>query len=107
MEKTAAKTVKLKQIAERAIKDPDFWRQLRADPDAALLRNRMALGAEDYARLTGILGLHGRTVEVDLDRFMDSVRGTPRPTDIGDGLSWLAIWPDDIIDPARGRTRKR
>lgn len=106
MEKNTSRKVGLKQIAAKAIADAEFWTALRKDPAGALQRNRMALDSEDYERLTAILALDGRTLEVDLNGFMERVRAI-KPKGIGDGLSWLVMWPPEILEPGRDRSRKR
>ena len=91
----------LQRVAARAMRDPEFWTQLRADPDAVLRTSRIALSAQEYESLRGILSLDGRTIEVDLDAYMLAAReGGSNPGGFGGGLSWLAMWSRDIVDPS-------
>lgn len=86
------KKVTLKQVANKAVKDPKFWKGLRRDSRQTLYDNGMELSGADLKRLDSILSLDGRTLTVDLDRLMARSR-TVKPG-FGGGVSWIMMWPD-------------
>ncbi len=91
--------VTLRRVANKAMADQAFWKKLRAYPDQTLLANKMELSKADYKRLTAILGLHGKTITMDLDKLMALARRRHR---MGDSLTWRGIWDPPTFPPAPG-----
>jgi len=93
------KKATLRSVARKAMADPEFFRKLRTEARPALLQESgLTLDAEDSRRLAAILDLDGKTLDVDLGKLMERVRGGSSKG-LG-GLSWIAMWSKDIVDPS-------
>jgi hypothetical protein len=94
--------VTLKQVATKAMNEPAFWKKLRANPDQTLEASKMVLDKPDHKRLLAILGLEGKTVVVDLARFMTIARRR-RAGGHSDSLTWVGMWDEpDLPGPYPG-----
>jgi hypothetical protein len=79
----------LAEVGKKALEDPEFWRELRADPRAAVQRAGYTLDESDMRVLEEAVS--SNRVVFDLDEFMKgahdmsaSVRWRSR---------WLGRWP--------------
>jgi len=66
------KRVSLKQIVQRCIKDPKFFRALLRNPQRALVRARMQIPGKDLRKLEKLIAQKG--VRKDFEIYIKLVR---------------------------------
>lgn len=60
------KKVSLKQVVNKCIKDPKFYRALRGNPEKALAHDRMHLTARDLKKLQRLTAKKGAMDDFDI-----------------------------------------
>jgi hypothetical protein len=85
----AVRSEALADVGRRALEDPEFWRELRANPREALGRAGYALDDEDIRALEEAVS--SNRIVFDLDEFMKG--GHSMSPDFRWIGRWLGLWP--------------
>ena len=95
--------VKLRKVAALAVRDAKFFKELRADPDAALSRVRMQLSVADRKTLQVYLSPGKRQADIDAVRLIKWAQSQVAPESGRDAPSedWEIDWGSEWVYPER------
>ena len=95
--------VKLRKVAALAVRDPRFFKALRADPDAALSKVKMQLTVADRQTLQTYLKPGTRQAEIDAVRLIKWAQTEVAPEEGRDARAedWESDWGSEWVYPER------